>query len=211
MVQNQSGNHPVRWDKRGKVIMCEGFDQYKVMIDGSRRLTKRNRKYLRLFTPYRPVSSEQPPAETQAVTRVQRPVLPGHVQQEPQQAKADAHISQQHQGTQQEKHNGCVYKQLQECPRQGTVDDLLDWAIPTAEGDSNEGQDGRAHGDVPQADEQHRDGEDAAPGQGVPSPRRSTRVGRGQTNKYEDFVRHIGASATYAQIVSGMGGRGHSW
>ena len=40
MVQNQSGNHPLRWDKRGTVMKCEGFDQYQVMFDGSRRLTE---------------------------------------------------------------------------------------------------------------------------------------------------------------------------
>jgi hypothetical protein len=25
MVQNKSGNYPLRWDKRGTVIKCEGF------------------------------------------------------------------------------------------------------------------------------------------------------------------------------------------
>ena len=54
MVQNQVGNHPLRWDKRGTIVNCEGFDQYMLMIDGSRRLTRRNRKYLRLFTPFQP-------------------------------------------------------------------------------------------------------------------------------------------------------------
>ena len=54
MVQNQVGNHPLRWDKRGTIVKCEGFDQYQVMIDGSRRLTRRNRKYLRMFTPFQP-------------------------------------------------------------------------------------------------------------------------------------------------------------
>jgi hypothetical protein len=39
MVQNQVGNHPLRWDKRGTIIKCEGFDQYQLMLDGSRRLT----------------------------------------------------------------------------------------------------------------------------------------------------------------------------
>jgi hypothetical protein len=29
-------------------------------------------------------------------------------------------------------------------------------------------------------------------------PRRYTRVGRGETSKYQDFVQNIGASATYA-------------
>jgi hypothetical protein len=40
MVQNQSGNHTLRWDKRGTIMKCEGFDQYQVMIEGSRRLTE---------------------------------------------------------------------------------------------------------------------------------------------------------------------------
>jgi hypothetical protein len=31
---------PLRWDKRGTSIQCEGFDQYQVMFDGSRRLTE---------------------------------------------------------------------------------------------------------------------------------------------------------------------------
>ena len=40
MVQNQSGNHPLRWDKRGTVMKCEGFDKYQAMIDGSRKLAE---------------------------------------------------------------------------------------------------------------------------------------------------------------------------
>ena len=54
MIQNQSGNHPLRWDKRGTIVKSEGFDQYQVIVDGSRRLTRRNRRYLRLFTPFQP-------------------------------------------------------------------------------------------------------------------------------------------------------------
>ena len=26
MIQNQSGNHPLRWDKRGTIVKAEGFD-----------------------------------------------------------------------------------------------------------------------------------------------------------------------------------------
>ena len=54
LIQNQTGNHPKRWDKRGVVASCEGFDQYIVIIDGSRRLTRRNRKFLRRFEPFDP-------------------------------------------------------------------------------------------------------------------------------------------------------------
>jgi hypothetical protein len=219
MVQNQRGNHPLRWDKRGTVVKCEGFDQYQVMIDGSRRLTRRNRKYLRMFTPYRPISSEPPAAEYQktAVTepgRKRQPaVLPGHVQQEPQRVPDHVHPHQQQaqprvHEAHQERHGGFVYKPLQDCPRQGTVSDMLDWAVPTAEeGHGEVRDDGPGDGDLRQDDVR------VGQGQGVHIPRRSTRAGRGQTNKYEDFVRQIekGASATYAQMVSGMGERGHSW
>ena len=38
----------------GVVASCEGFDQYIVIIDGSRRLTRRNRKFLRRFEPFDP-------------------------------------------------------------------------------------------------------------------------------------------------------------
>ncbi len=51
MVQNQTGNNPLKWDKRGVIVEVLPHRQYKVMIDGSRRLTLRNRKFLRAFTP----------------------------------------------------------------------------------------------------------------------------------------------------------------
>jgi hypothetical protein len=61
-IQNQLGNHPRKWDKRGTVVKVEGFDQYQIMVDGSRRLTRRNRKFLRKFQPFKPdrVVEEQP-------------------------------------------------------------------------------------------------------------------------------------------------------
>ena len=37
MVQNQSGNHPLRWDKRGNIVKSEGFYQYQVMSCPRRR------------------------------------------------------------------------------------------------------------------------------------------------------------------------------
>ena len=51
-VQNQSGNYPKKWDKRGKVVEIKGFDQYRVMVEGSRKVTLRNRKFLRKYTPF---------------------------------------------------------------------------------------------------------------------------------------------------------------
>jgi hypothetical protein len=44
ILQNQSGNHPLPWDKRGTVMKCEGIYQYQVMIDWSRRLTEQKKQ-----------------------------------------------------------------------------------------------------------------------------------------------------------------------
>ena len=52
MVQNQLGNRPKRWDRRGVVVQAETKTRrYKIMIFGSRRLTLRNRTFLRKYTP----------------------------------------------------------------------------------------------------------------------------------------------------------------
>ena len=52
LVQNQIGNHPSKWDITGVVVEIKEFDQYVLKIDGSGRLTLRNRKFLRKITPY---------------------------------------------------------------------------------------------------------------------------------------------------------------
>ena len=46
-VQNQSGNKPNKWDRSGTVVEIRDFDKYIVKVDGSGRLTLRNRRYLR--------------------------------------------------------------------------------------------------------------------------------------------------------------------
>lgn len=50
-VQNQTGPYPLKWDKTGTVIEVKQFDQYVIRLDGSRRVTLRNRKFLRKFIP----------------------------------------------------------------------------------------------------------------------------------------------------------------
>ena len=157
------------------------------MIDGSRRLTRRNRKYLRMFTPYRPISSEPPAAEYQktAVTepgRKRQPaVLPGHVQQEPQRVPDHVHPHQQRaqprvNEAHQERHGGFVYKPLQDCPRQGTVSDLLVWAVLTAGEGHDEGLGGQVRDDGPGAGGQQQDDVLVRQGQDVQRPRGSTRA-----------------------------------
>ena len=51
-VQNQTGEKPTRWDKTGSVVEVKGFDRYVVKIDGTGRLSMRNRKFLSKFIPY---------------------------------------------------------------------------------------------------------------------------------------------------------------
>ena len=51
-VQNLVGNHPKRWERTGIVVEVRQFHQYVVKLDGSGRLTLRNRQHLRKFTPF---------------------------------------------------------------------------------------------------------------------------------------------------------------
>ena len=52
MIQNQLGNKPKQWDKRGVVVQAHPeIRQYKVMVFGSRRLSLQNRRFLRRYEP----------------------------------------------------------------------------------------------------------------------------------------------------------------
>ena len=52
LIQNQCGPHAKKWDRTGVVVECKGHQQYLVRVDGSGRVTLRNRKFLRTFVPY---------------------------------------------------------------------------------------------------------------------------------------------------------------
>ena len=58
-IQNQTGRFPIRWDKTGVVVQVGENDQYIVKVDGSGRLTLRNRKYLRKVDSIRKPSWKQ--------------------------------------------------------------------------------------------------------------------------------------------------------
>ena len=47
-VQNIAGNHPNKWDRVGTVIEVKQNDQYAVKVDGTGRITLRNRRNLRI-------------------------------------------------------------------------------------------------------------------------------------------------------------------
>lgn len=53
-LQNLIGPHPTKWDKTGVVIEVRQFDQYVVRVDGSGRVTIRNRRHLRKYIPFMP-------------------------------------------------------------------------------------------------------------------------------------------------------------
>jgi hypothetical protein len=44
-------HYPLKWDKTGVIIEVRQFDQYAVKVDGSGRVTLRNRKFLRKYVP----------------------------------------------------------------------------------------------------------------------------------------------------------------
>ena len=50
-IQNQSGPNPTKWDRSGVIVEVKQFDQYIVRVDGSGRVTLRNRKFLRKYIP----------------------------------------------------------------------------------------------------------------------------------------------------------------
>ena len=51
LYKNQSGNFPGKWDRSGIVIESKGHEQFVVKVAGTGRLTLRNRRFLRIFTP----------------------------------------------------------------------------------------------------------------------------------------------------------------
>ena len=46
-IQNQHGNQPLRWHNTGTIIESLPNRQYRILIDGSRRTTLRNRRFIR--------------------------------------------------------------------------------------------------------------------------------------------------------------------
>ena len=92
-VQDQSGNTPRRWSKTGRVLESLSHDSYLIRIDGSNKVTKRNRQFLRRIqpfaadtdTPHTPIGTPLNPSLAPPVTEVIDPVdmipepVPDHV------------------------------------------------------------------------------------------------------------------------------------
>ena len=67
-LQNQQGPHPTKWDRSGVIVESLSHDQYRVKVDGSGRLTLRNRRFLRAYTPATPtIQTHQPPVKPDGV------------------------------------------------------------------------------------------------------------------------------------------------
>ena len=60
-IQDQDGKTPRQWNKSGKVLEVLPHDSYLVRVDGSYRTTKRNRKFLRKYSPFNSNLRETPP------------------------------------------------------------------------------------------------------------------------------------------------------
>ena len=45
-IQNQKGNEPLKWDRSGVIIERLPYDQYTIRMDGSGRMTLRNRRFI---------------------------------------------------------------------------------------------------------------------------------------------------------------------
>ncbi|XP_046558352.1 uncharacterized protein LOC124267481 [Haliotis rubra] len=83
-IQNQIGPHPLKWDKTGCVVEVRQFDQYVVRVDGSGRVTLRNRKFLRKYIPAfqplsrRSIADDLPRPQTSTLDNTTTPILCPH-------------------------------------------------------------------------------------------------------------------------------------
>ena len=81
-IQNQTGQYSKRWDKTGTVIEVRQHDQYVIRVDGSGRVTNRNRKFLRKYSPV------QPPQPTRTIEQdswhltAQKPIYDNYMTKE---------------------------------------------------------------------------------------------------------------------------------
>ena len=64
LIQDQHGNNPKQWTKTGVVTEVGPYDSYLVSVDGSRQVTKRNRRFLRLIKPDKPYAQSSEAFQT---------------------------------------------------------------------------------------------------------------------------------------------------
>ncbi|KAJ8359136.1 hypothetical protein SKAU_G00156610 [Synaphobranchus kaupii] len=77
-LQNQQGPSPGKWDRSGVVVESLDHDQYRVKVDGSGRLTLRNRRFLRGYMPATPYALQLPAVRAPPPATLERQPLPVH-------------------------------------------------------------------------------------------------------------------------------------
>lgn len=77
LIQNQHGTGKAqkKWEKSGMVLEHLGYNKYRIKVDGSGRITDRNRQFLRKFTPWTP-NLPGPSPNTGYEPRRNKPVEP---------------------------------------------------------------------------------------------------------------------------------------
>jgi hypothetical protein len=78
LVQNQCGNHPLRWEKTGRIVERKDYNQYVVRMHGSGRCSLRNRRFLRRCLPFctdspSPSTTTIDPVATQPPKTIKQP------------------------------------------------------------------------------------------------------------------------------------------
>ena len=126
-VQNQTGTHKTRWDRTGVVMEVNlPYDQYLVKMDGSRRTTSRNRKFLRAIradraAPERPKEPGLPgPAAPPPPPAAQMPAVPLGQNVEPRGGQNQAHTPPQQQLPQLQQPQPPPQQRQQQQPPPGT-------------------------------------------------------------------------------------------
>ena len=66
LIQNQHGAGKIakKWDRTGQVVEDLGYNKYRVRVDGSGRVSDRNRQFLRQITPVTPSLPGPPPVSS---------------------------------------------------------------------------------------------------------------------------------------------------
>ena len=97
LVQNQHGAGKIakKWDRTGQVIEDLGYNKYRIRVDGSGRVSDRNRQFLRQITPATPSlpgPGPSPGPSCHDTAPAQSPVLPP-VQPQPPPMQAPAPVT----------------------------------------------------------------------------------------------------------------------
>ena len=72
-IQDQVGKTPRKWSKSGVIIESLPHNSFLVKVDGSGHITRRNRQFLRRFTPFSPISKS--PSLVCSATNLEDPSL----------------------------------------------------------------------------------------------------------------------------------------